>query len=192
MEKLKEINETIINTFNKQKSQNKRLWNLDEKSQQLLYMMIRMKNPKRMLEIGTSNGYSAFWWSLALENCNGILDTIEAFEERYNMAKKNLESRCNVNFYLGKAEKIIPTLDFKYDFVFIDAGKIGYIDYVKLFESKLNDGAIVIADNTVSHAHTVHEYLTYIRNSSNYTTMELDIDAGLEISIFSSNWSMQQ
>jgi predicted O-methyltransferase YrrM len=184
MEKLIKKYREYIDNFKRQKFDNQRLWNLEEKSQHLLYMMICMKRPKRMIEIGTSNGFSTFWWSLALEKCGGTIDTIEAFEERFLMAKENLQTRSNINQYLGKAEHVIPTLDFKYDFVFIDAGKIGYIDYIKLLKDKLNDNAVVIADNTVSHAETVDEYLDFVRNSPNFTTMELDIDDGLEISVY--------
>ncbi len=184
MEKLIKKEKKYLSEFERQKAEIRRLWNLDEKSQHLIYMLIRMKNPRRMLEIGTSNGFSAFWWSLALEEGSGVLDTIEVFEERYLMAKRNLVSRKNIRQYFGKAEDIIPDLSEKYDFVFIDAGKIGYISYIKLLENKLADNAVVVADNTISHAETVAEYLDFIRNSPHFTTMELPDDSGLEISIF--------
>ena len=90
-----------------------------------------------------------------------------------------------MSLLLGKAEDIIPNLNTQFDFVFIDAGKIDYINYLKLLETKLNDRAIIIADNVISHATTVKKYLDYTNSNSSYASTIIDIDSGLEISIFS-------
>jgi len=184
MEKLKQKYKNELNAFAEQKEANRRLWNIDEPTARLLYFMINSKAPKRALEIGTSNGYSTFWLSLGLENHPAELHTIEAFDQRFELAKQNLESRKNVIQHFGKAEHVIPALDMKFDFVFIDAGKIGYIDYIKLLQNKLQDGALIIADNVVSHTETVQDYLDFVNNDPNFTTMRLDIGAGLELSIY--------
>jgi len=185
MEKLITKHKAELDAFETQKAENRRLWNIDEKTAKLLYFLINSKAPSRALEIGTSNGFSTFWLSLGLENLPAELHTIEAFEERFEMAKKNLENRSNITQHFGKAEHVIPTLDMKFDFIFIDAGKIGYIDYIKLLMNKLQDGALIIADNVVSHTETVQDYLDFVNKDPNFTTMRLDIGAGLELSIFS-------
>lgn len=184
MEKLKLKHKTELETFAAQKAENRRLWNIDEETAKLLYFLINAKTPKQALEIGTSNGYSTFWLSLGIEEFPTELHTIEAFEERFEMAKYNLATRINVIQYMGKAEQLIPTIDVKFDFVFIDAGKIGYIDYIKLLQNKLQDGALIVADNVISHTETVQDYLDFVNESPNFTTMRLNIGAGLELSIF--------
>jgi len=199
MEKLKFKHKTELEAFETQKAENRRLWNIDEETAKLLYFLINSKVPKRALEIGTSNGYSTFWLSLGLEDSptehpsagqyktephTTELHTIEAFDERFEMAKKNLGNRTNVIQHFGKAEQVIPTLNMMFDFVFIDAGKIGYIDYIKLLQNKLLDGALIIADNVASHTETVQDYLDFVNEDPNFTTMRLDIGAGLELSIF--------
>lgn len=184
MEKLKLKHKTELGAFETQKAENRRLWNIDEETAKLLYFLINSKAPKKALEIGTSNGYSTFWLSVGLENYPAELHTIEAFEERFESAKDNLKNRGNIFQHFGKAELVIPTLEMKFDFVFIDAGKIGYIDYIKLLLTKLQDGALIIADNVVSHTETVQDYLDFVNNDPNFTTMRLDIGAGLELSIF--------
>jgi predicted O-methyltransferase YrrM len=170
--------------FAKQKNTNHRLWNISENTAELLYSLVLMKNPKQILEIGTSNGYSTFWLSLAAESCNSLVTSIEVDTSRFNLAKENLKNRNNIKLINQKAENAIPNLTNKYDFVFIDAGKINYIDYIKLLQIKLNNSAVIIADNATSHSHTVEEYLSYVKSSPNFSSMTLPIDAGLEITIY--------
>ena len=82
------------------------------------------------------------------------------------------------------AEEIIPKLRQKFDFVFIDANKPDYIVYLKLLEDKLENNALIIADNIFSHQESVKEYLDFIRGNPLFETMTLEIDSGLEISVF--------
>ena len=187
MEKLKEKYKLELSKFLLQKKNISRLWNISEQTAELIYMLIRAKAPENILEIGTSNGYSTFWFSLAAEQSGATIDTIEIDEDRFNLAKKNLAGRKNVILRFGKAEYIIPELNKKYDFVFIDASKIEYINYIKLLIEKLNDNAIVIADNIVSHRDTVKEYLDFIKSNPAFESMTLSIDNGLEVSIYNLN-----
>ena len=81
-------------------------------------------------------------------------------------------------------EEIIPELKKKFDFVFIDANKTDYILYLKLLKNKLADQAVIVADNIISHRESVQEYLDFINENPLFETMNLNIDSGLEISIF--------
>ena len=173
-----------LSLFEAQRANMRRLWNIEQHSAELLYTMIETTNPGRILEIGTSNGFSTFWLSLAAETCGALVDTIEIDEERYNLAKKNLVNRDNIIQHFGKAEIVIPSLIDKYDFILIDAGKINYIDYIKLLIDKLKDGAIIIADNVISHEHTVTEYLDYIESSELFDFVTLKIDSGLNVAVY--------
>ncbi|RLC53338.1 MAG: hypothetical protein DRI23_00535 [Candidatus Cloacimonadota bacterium] len=184
MERLKKKYKNELTEFAKQKDTIRRLWNISENTAELLYLLVLMKNPKQILEIGTSNGYSTFWLSLAAEKCNSSVTSIEIDTNRFNLAKENLKKRHNIELINKKAEYAIPNFTDKFDFVFIDAGKINYIDYIKLLQNKLNDNAVIIADNVTSHSHTVEEYLSYVKSSVNYNSMTLPFEAGLEITIY--------
>ena len=84
---------------------------------------LKNKKPKRILEIGTAVGYSAMCFSDFLDE-DGIIDTIERDEERVKEAKINIEKvgvKEKINIYEGDAVEILPTLNEKYDAVFIDA-----------------------------------------------------------------------
>ena len=184
MEKLMQKHKVELAKFKEQKETIHRLWNIEQETAQFLYFSVRGKQPETILELGTSNGYSTFWLSLAAEQSNGTVTTIEIDEYRFQLARKNLQNRTNINFILGMAEEIIPALDTNFDFIFIDACKINYLDYLKLILPRLNDFAIVIADNVISHYGTVKDYLDFVRYHSNFVSMELKIGDGLEISIY--------
>ncbi len=184
MERIKELHKQKLSEFKLQRNNINKLWNINEQTAQLLYILIKTKQPKNILEIGTSNGYSTFWISLAAEQFDAIIDTIEVDKARFKLAQKNLAGIKNIILHLGKAERIIPKLNKQYDFVFIDANKIDYIKYIRLLINKLNDKAIIIADNIISHKESLQEYLDYINSNSAFENMILDIDSGLEISVF--------
>ncbi len=185
MEKIRKEYEHQFHSFIQQKNEIHRLWNLDPISLELIYMFVRAKKPKRILEIGTSNGYSAFMMSIVNENL--IIDTIEVDDKRYNLAQTNLSSRPNIRQFLGKAEDILPKLENSYDFVFIDANKPAYINYLKLIEPLLESEALIIADNVTSHPETTQNYQDYVQTNPFYTTMLLPVEAGLLISFFHKN-----
>ncbi len=187
MEKLKEEFKDTFSQFTFQQERIRRLWNISEETAHLIYMLVRMKAPGNILEIGTSNGYSTFWLSLAAQHSKAQIQTIEVDKERFELAKENLLNRKNIKLHLGKAESIIPELDMKFDFVFIDAGKIGYINYIKLLINKMNENAVIIADNIISHEDTVKEYLDFIKTNKSFVSVTLGIGTGLEISIYNSS-----
>ena len=184
MKSIKKNFKNELAEFANQKNAMNRLWNISENTAELLYLLVLMKNPQKILEIGTSNGYSTFWLSLAAEKCNASVSSIEIDASRFNLAKENLKSRHNIKLINQKAEHAIPNLTDKFDFVFIDAGKINYIDYIKLLKNKLSHRAVIIADNVTSHSQTVEEYLSYVKSSVNFSSMTLPFEAGLEITIY--------
>ena len=187
MERIKEKYKHELANFKIQRNNIHRLWNIHQETAELLYTFIKIKTPEHILEIGTSNGFSTFWLSLAAESCDAVVDTIEIDEDRFNLAKKNLANRKNIIQWFGKAELIIPELTDKYDFIFIDAGKINYIDYIKILINKLNNNAIIVADNAISHKDTVKEYLDYINRSELFDDVTLNIDSGINVAIYKPN-----
>ena len=147
-------------------------------------MLIKISGVKNILEIGTSNGYSTLWIADALKNSGngGHLTTIEFYEKRQCIARENIE-KCGltsfVTFRQGRALEILAELDFVPDMVFIDANKSEYIQHFDLLKDKLPKGAIILADNVISHAAKVADFLETIKNDSRYQSQVLDLPAGL-------------
>lgn len=159
-------------------------WNISHQTAEFISMLIKISGVKNVLEIGTSNGYSAMWIADALKESgnHGHLTTIEFYEKRQSIARENIE-KCNLSDYVtfkqGRALEILAELDFVPDMVFIDANKSEYIQYFNLLKDSLGKGAIILADNVVSHAAKVADFLDAIKNDSRYQSQVLDLPAGL-------------
>jgi predicted O-methyltransferase YrrM len=117
----------------------------------LLSMFSKMIKPKQILEIGTYTGYSAICLAQGLQE-NGKLHTIDINEElekivRSFITEAGLEEK--INYYIGDAMKIIPTINETFDLVFIDADKKNYAGYFDLVYDKVKSGGYIIADNVL-------------------------------------------
>ena len=156
--------------------------------------------PKRILEIGTAVGYSAVCFSEFLAK-DGKIDTIEREKDRVEEAKKNfenLELENIINIYEGDAVEILPTLNEKYDMVFIDAAKGKYPFFLKQAIRMLNTNGIIFADNILYKGYVMSDYnkhkqRTAVRNLREYIkqvtenqeldTKILEVGDGLAVSI---------
>ncbi|MCF7912009.1 MAG: class I SAM-dependent methyltransferase [Candidatus Cloacimonetes bacterium] len=184
MEKIKQQNKEILARFAEQKASIHRLWNIEEESAHLLFMLVLIRQAKYIVEIGTSNGYSTFWLAAAAERTGGTVHTIEVDDQRFNLAKANLKNMENIRQYNAKAEDILADFAAGIDFLFIDAGKPGYREYLALLEAKLTPGAVVIADNICSHPETTAPYRKYIENNTAFYSQVIHLNAGLQLAFF--------
>ena len=160
---------------------------------------LEKEKPKRILEIGTAVGYSAICFSKFLEK-DGAIDTIERDEERIKEAKINIK-KMNlekvINIYEGDAVEILPTLDKKYDVVFIDAAKGKYPFFLKEALRMINKNGIIFADNILYKGYVMsdynkhkqrtavrnlREYIKEITENPNLETEILEVGDGLAIS----------
>ena len=124
-----------------------------------LYMLSMMVRPMYVLEIGTFTGYSAVCLSGGLR-AGGMVHSIESREEEVATAEgfiKKAGLETHIQIHLGEAKEVIPTLDFPWDIVFIDADKTGYIQYVDLVMGRLKPGGWIIADNVFFHGGVIDE-----------------------------------
>ena len=124
-----------------------------------LSMLSKMIRPKNILEIGTYTGYSAICLSEGLQD-GGKLITIdknaelEEFTSSY-FDKAGLESV--IDFKIGDATEIIPTLDETFDLIFIDADKPNYPTYYKMLIDRIPSGAYILIDNVLWSGKVIEE-----------------------------------
>ena len=117
----------------------------------ILSLFSKLIQPKNILEIGTYTGYSALCMAEGLNN-KGQLHTIECDQEVSLFAKKYFnmsEYKKNIIQHTGNAMEIIPSIEAKFQLVFIDADKENYSNYFDLVFSKLSVGGYIIADNVL-------------------------------------------
>lgn len=155
--------------------------------------------PKKILEIGTAVGYSAICFSEYLQE-NGKIDTIERDTERVKEARENIkkaEVEEKINIYEGDAVEILPTLDDKYDVVFIDAAKGKYPFFLNQALRMIKPGGVIFADNILYKGYVMsdynkhkqrtavrnlREYIAEITNNEKLETEILEVGDGLAIS----------
>ncbi len=117
----------------------------------ILSMLSKLKQPKRILEIGTYTGYSALCLAEGLSK-DGKLHTIDTNEELSEMVKTYVakaKMTDKIVLHIGNALEVIPRLNEKWDIVFIDADKVNYVNYYNLVIEKMNPGGLIIADNVL-------------------------------------------
>jgi predicted O-methyltransferase YrrM len=116
-----------------------------------LELLVKMLNPKTILEIGTYTGYSGICLARGLGK-NGKLITLDINDELETMVRGFFEKSglsSKIDYRLGNALDIIPTIDGNFDMVFIDADKANYIKYYELVVERVNPGGIILADNVL-------------------------------------------
>ena len=163
----------------------------------VLSMLSKLIRPVNILEIGTYTGYSALCLCEGIQE-NGILHTIDIKEELVDFQRKHFDKSPwgnQIVQHLGEALDIIPTLDLKFDLVFIDADKENYINYFELIVPKMNKGGIILSDNVLWSGKVLEplqpndlstkiilEYNQLLKNDPRVETVLLPIRDGLTVS----------
>lgn len=117
----------------------------------VLSMLSKILNPKHILELGTYTGYATLCLAEGLKS-DGTIDTIDINEELEDIQQKYFsasEFKDQIIQHIGNALDIVPTLNKKFDLVFIDADKENYINYWNLIVPMMNKGGIILSDNVL-------------------------------------------
>ena len=125
----------------------------------LLSIISKIKNPRKILEIGTYSGYSTLCLADGLSD-DGQIHTIDKNEELLHIQNKYFNKSIHqkkIIQHTGNALNIIPNLNLKFDIVFIDADKENYSEYLKMILPNMNKGAVLITDNILWHGKVVNQ-----------------------------------
>jgi predicted O-methyltransferase YrrM len=163
----------------------------------VLSMLSKLIRPVNILEIGTYTGYSALCLCEGMQE-NGQLHTIDIKEELIDFQRKHFDKSPwgnQIVQHLGEAIDIIPSLDLKFDLIFIDADKENYINYFEMIVPKMNKGGIILSDNVLWSGKVLEplqkndlstkillEYNQLLKNDPRVETVLLPIRDGLTVS----------
>ena len=160
-------------------------------------IMLKSINAKKILEIGTSVGYSGLWFADAVMSntqSDGQIITIDRERFKIDNAKKNFEEAgvsSLIKIRDGEARKVLHDIKEEFgknyfDFIFIDADKESYIEYFDLCLPLVRKGGIIGADNILlpeRFNEMMVDYLSHVRSNPNVQSVTIPIDNGEEITI---------
>lgn len=170
--------------------------------QSLLKFLLAMKEPKEILEVGTAIGFSALLMSeYGPKDCH--ITTIEKYEKRIPLARENFKKAGKeeaITLLEGDATEILQTLEGTYDFIFMDAAKGQYINFLPEILRLLKVGGLLISDNVLQDGdiiesrfavtrrnRTIHarmrEYLYELKHHEDLETVILPVGDGVTISV---------
>ncbi len=161
-------------------------WNITPEVGRFLNLLIKDRQYKNLLEIGTSNGYSGIWLAEAAQENGGHLYTIESHKkERFYLATDNFQKSGlskNITQVLGHAPEAIPKTPRYFDFAFFDATKNEHLLYFEALEKRIKKGGVIITDNIDSHRQELTPYLDYVKSLKGWFSIEISLGTGLLLS----------
>jgi len=161
-----------------------RFRNVEPETAELLGVVVRATRARRVLELGTSNGYSTIWLADAVEATGGALTSVEIDPARTALARANLD-RAGLTAELvtgDAAEALRASGDGAWDVVFLDAERSAYAGYwPELLRVLRPDGGLVAIDNVLSHAAEVAAVTALIAAEPAVTSALVPVGAGVRL-----------
>src|SRR5207249_6423296 len=153
---------------------------------QFLFALVAPQTDCEVLEVGVSRGYSTIWLAAGVRYLGGRVLSLE-FDPRKceawrrNIAEAGLEDWAEL--IEGDAAETIPAIDDVFDVVFLDAEKDDYEQLFQAARRKLEPGALVVADNVLSHVDTLGAYSRVRQSDPTLESVTVPLDRGLELSV---------
>ena len=153
---------------------------------QFLFALVAPQWDCEVLEIGGSRGYSSIWLGAGVRNLGGRVLSLENDPAKAGAWRKNV-AEAGLDEWLelaeGDAFKTLVELDDVFDICFLDAEKDDYEALFALARDKLEPGALVVADNVLSHAETLAAYSQARQADPTLESVTVPLDRGLELSV---------
>ena len=166
-----------------------------------LNLLVHTSNAQAVLEIGTAIGYSTIWLARAAQETGGHVTTIDMNKDRLARAREYIERAQlseQVTALEGDARKILTTLDSSFDFIFIDAAKGEYLEYLSLIYPLIALGGLLVVDNVLFRGWVVpgstfapkydrlvgglRQFLEDLAQNSSFSTTVLPFGDGVSVS----------
>src|SRR5215471_5522436 len=168
----------------REQERSKKMLNLEPETAQFLHIVIRSSRRTRLLEIGTSNGYSTIWLAWAASLTGGQVISIDHDADKQAKADTNLRRaglREVVNLRCGDATEIVARLPGPFDCVFFDADRYSAPAQLSLLMPKLTPDVLLLADNVLSHPTEIAAYLKALEALQQFDRVIVPIGKGLSV-----------
>jgi predicted O-methyltransferase YrrM len=159
-----------------------RMLNITPDTGEFLAVLVKATGARRILEVGTSNGYSTLWLADAVAPVDGAVTTIELAPEKIEMARANfaragLDTR--ITLLEGDAGAMLANLfDASFDLLFLDSKRSDYLDWWPDIRRILRAGGLLVVDNATSHAGELAAFTAAVRADTGFTTSLVPVGKG--------------
>jgi len=155
--------------------------NVSERGGRFLNLLVKITKAKKILEVGSANGYSTTWLADAASKNKGRVTTFDFSRPSFDAAKDNLAEvglAGSVDFHFGDFKKVFPKLAHpaKFDFVFVDGQKSDYWNFWELIVDRLEEGALVVFDDVLNFPEKTDSFMRKIVQVSEFEHLVLPVD----------------
>lgn len=160
----------------------RRMLNITRETGEFLSVLVRMTHAQRILEIGTSNGYSTLWLADAAASIGGKVTTVELSEYKFNLAARNFEQSgfsstiTQINSDAGLV--LADSSDESFDLVFLDSERQEYSDLWTDLKRVLCRGGGLVVDNAISHKEQMEPFVALVEADIEFTTCLVPVGKG--------------
>jgi predicted O-methyltransferase YrrM len=153
---------------------------------QFLFSLVAPQTDCEVLELGGSRGYSTIWLAAGVRHLGGRVLSVEHDPRKIDAWRRNITEAGldgTADLLEGDARELVPAIDDVFDIVFLDAEKDDYEQLFMLARAKLEPGALVVADNVLSHEETLGAYSRARQADPTLESVTVPLDRGLELSV---------
>ena len=159
-----------------------KMLNITRDTGQFLAMLVRLQRPTRILEVGTSNGYSTLWLADAARAGSGLVETIERNPHKLALARDTF-CRAGVADVITQIEGDAATVlariaDETYEFIFLDSKRTEYVAWWPDLCRILRPGGVIVCDNATSHPQEFVPFNDIVARTPGFTTVLVPVGKG--------------
>jgi predicted O-methyltransferase YrrM len=160
----------------------RRMLNITRDTGEFLAVLVRATAARRVLEIGTSNGYSTLWLAGAVREIGGSVTTVESAEYKIGLASANF-ARSGLSPFItlvhDDAGRLLQRTDQRaYDLIFLDSERQGYAGWLPQLHRVLREGGLLIVDNATSHVAEMAPFIALVTADSRFETSLVPVGNG--------------
>ncbi|MBX9937007.1 MAG: O-methyltransferase [Burkholderiaceae bacterium] len=156
--------------------------NITRDTGEFLSVLVRTMNAQRVLEIGTSNGYSTLWLALAAKAIKGHVTTVELSDFKLALAAKNFERSGVASFITqvnGEAGAVLrDASESSFDLIFLDSERSEYLGWWPDIKRVLRKGGLLVVDNATSHSVEMESFVAMVSADHDFTTCTVPVGNG--------------
>lgn len=159
-------------------------WQIPRAEGEVLFQIAVACGAKKIIEFGTSYGFSTLFWGAAVQQTKGVVHTIDIDPRKFELSKENFRRAGLENSivnHLGDSVDVAPTLPGPIDIGFIDAfDKANSQKYFELLWPKVRIGGSILVDNATTHREELAGYVGWVRARTDAASTEIPVGNGIE------------